>query len=165
MTSIHNTSSVSGQADVRGNVEIGKYCTVGRGAILTTTKPDETKASTQWAFYRNHFRGPVTEDEKITIGNDVRIESSAIIRPGVSIGNGAIVKAGSVVDRDIEPYEVVAGNPAERKRWRYPEHIRSQLEDIKWWNWNQGQIQRNKDFFYLDLANMDGDIQLTDFIK
>ena len=48
----------------------------------------------------------------ITIGNDVWIGGSCVILPGVTIGDGAVVGAGSVVTKDVESYTVVAGNPA-----------------------------------------------------
>jgi maltose O-acetyltransferase len=49
---------------------------------------------------------------KVRIGNDVWIGYHAIILPGVSIGDGAIIGAGSIVTRDIPPYTVAAGVPA-----------------------------------------------------
>lgn len=48
----------------------------------------------------------------ITIGDDVWVGGAAVICPGVTIGNNAVVGAGSVVTKDVEPYTVVAGNPA-----------------------------------------------------
>jgi maltose O-acetyltransferase len=48
----------------------------------------------------------------VTIGDRVWICFRAIILPGVSIGDGAIVAAGAVVSRDVEPYTIVAGSPA-----------------------------------------------------
>jgi len=48
----------------------------------------------------------------IRIGNDVWVGGGAIILPGVTVGDGSTVGAGSVVTRDVEPYTVVAGNPA-----------------------------------------------------
>lgn len=50
--------------------------------------------------------------EPITIGNDVWIGACSIILKGVTIGDGAVVAAGSVVTKDVEPYTIVGGNPA-----------------------------------------------------
>ena len=50
--------------------------------------------------------------ESIKIGNDVWIGACAIVLKGITIGDGAIVAAGSVVTKDVEPYTIVAGNPA-----------------------------------------------------
>ncbi|WHU91108.1 acyltransferase [Burkholderia vietnamiensis] len=48
----------------------------------------------------------------VVIEDHVWIGARAIISPGVRIGEGAVVGAGSVVTRDVEPYTIVAGNPA-----------------------------------------------------
>ena len=59
-----------------------------------------------------------TEVEPVVIGNDVWIGARVIILPGVHIGDGCVIGAGSVVTKDVEEYTVVAGNPAKfiRKR-------------------------------------------------
>ena len=49
---------------------------------------------------------------EVVIGNRVWIGYRAIILPGVTIGEGAVVAAGSIVSRDVEPYTIVAGSPA-----------------------------------------------------
>ena len=53
-----------------------------------------------------------TEERPVIIGNDVWIGGRTIILPGVKIGNGAVIGAGSVVTKDVADYDVVAGNPA-----------------------------------------------------
>jgi virginiamycin A acetyltransferase len=54
--------------------------------------------------------------------------------PSVStIANGAVIGAGSVVTRDVLPYSVVAGNPAEVVRYRFPDHIIEKLQAERWW--------------------------------
>ena len=52
------------------------------------------------------------EEKPVIIGNDVWIATRAIILPGVHVGNGAIIAAGSVVTRDVPDYSIVGGNPA-----------------------------------------------------
>ena len=53
-----------------------------------------------------------TEVEPVTIGNDVWIGRRVMIMPGVSIGNGCVIGAGTVVTKDVPDYCVVAGVPA-----------------------------------------------------
>lgn len=60
---------------------------------------------------RNGTRGPET-GQPITIGEDCWLGGNVIVLPGVTIGKGATVGAGSVVTKDVEPYTVVVGNPA-----------------------------------------------------
>jgi maltose O-acetyltransferase len=52
----------------------------------------------------------------ITIGDDVWIGGHSTILPGVTIGDGAVIAAGSVVTKDVEPRTLVAGNPAKLKK-------------------------------------------------
>lgn len=54
------------------------------------------------------------DSKPIVIGDDVWIGANAVILPGVSIGNGAVVAAGSVVKNDIEPFHIVGGVPAKK---------------------------------------------------
>ena len=51
-------------------------------------------------------------EKDITIGNDVWLGANAVVLAGVTIGDGAIVAAGSVVTKDIPPYTIVTGVPA-----------------------------------------------------
>ncbi|SJZ98269.1 CatB-related O-acetyltransferase [Consotaella salsifontis] len=79
------------------------------------------------------------------VGNDVWIGEHARILPGVTIGDGAIIGAYSVVTKDVPPYGVVAGNPARLKRSRFDEATVAWLLDIAWWNWPVDKIGRNLD--------------------
>ena len=69
------------------------------------------------------------------IGNDVWIGMNATILNGVTVGDGAVVAAGSIVVKDVEPYTIVGGNPAKPIRKRFPEELCARLEKLKWWNY------------------------------
>ncbi len=77
------------------------------------------------------------------VGHDVWIGYGATIMPGVEIGHGAIVATGSVVTRDVEPFTIVAGNPAQVVRYRFDEQVRAALLEIAWWDWDADKITRN----------------------
>ena len=79
----------------------------------------------------------------IIIGNDVWIGQNVQIVSGVKIGDGAVVGAFSVVTRDVPAYSLVAGNPAEIKKYRFPNNIISRLLRIAWWNWPIEKIQNS----------------------
>jgi acetyltransferase-like isoleucine patch superfamily enzyme len=59
------------------------------------------------------------QNRQVVIGDDVWIGYGAIIMHGIEIGEGAIVAAGSIVTKDVEPYAVVGGNPAIFIKWRF----------------------------------------------
>lgn len=77
------------------------------------------------------------------IGNDVWRGYEAMLMPGVTIGNGAVIASRSVVVSDVPAYAVVGGNPARIIRFRFPEHIVLALEQIAWWDWPVEKITRN----------------------
>jgi virginiamycin A acetyltransferase len=77
------------------------------------------------------------------IGNDVWIGYDAMILSGVTVGDGAIIAARAVVAKDVEPYTVVAGNPAEQKKERFPRDVAAELVRISWWDWPADKITRN----------------------
>ena len=69
----------------------------------------------------------------VVIGNDVLISINAVILSGVKIGDGAVVGAGAVVTKDVEPYEIVGGIPARHIGWRLPSEVRQKLQQSRWW--------------------------------
>ena len=70
------------------------------------------------------------------IKNDVWIGADVSIKPGVTIGNGAIVAAHSVVTKDVPPYAIVGGVPAKVIRYRFDNEIITQLLELSWWNYS-----------------------------
>lgn len=90
------------------------------------------------------------------IGNDVWIGSGAMIMPGVTIGDGAIVAARAVVARDVPPYVIVGGNPAETIRTRFDPATVTRLQAVAWWDWPVDKITRNLDAIRgADLARLE----------
>ena len=77
------------------------------------------------------------------IGNDVWIGREAVIMPGVTIGDGAIIGTRAQVVRDVPPYAVVVGNPGRVARLRFPEKTVAALLAIRWWDWEAEKIGRN----------------------
>ena len=69
------------------------------------------------------------------VGNDVWLGYGALVMPGVTIGDGAVVAAGSLVSADVPPYAIVAGNPARVVRSRFGEDDVAALLRAAWWDW------------------------------
>lgn len=93
-----------------------------------------------------HIEGHPASHGDINIGADVWVGGRSTILSGVTIGHGAIIGAGSLVHRDVDPYAIVAGNPARFIRWRYeiPKmfEARSRLLEIAWWDWPPERIAK-----------------------
>ena len=79
----------------------------------------------------------------INIGNDVWIGYNATIMAGVTIGDGAIIATNSTVIKDVEPYSIVGGNPANKIKKRFAEDVITRLLELKWWDWDIDKITAN----------------------
>ena len=97
-----------------GGIEIGRAVGIGPMVKIITSVHREDDPSKPLIFCDFEF-GKVAIDEGCDIG------VGAIILPGVKIGEGSIIGAGSVVNKDVEPYSVVAGVPAKVLRNRKKE--------------------------------------------
>ena len=81
----------------------------------------------------------------IVIGNDVWIGYEAVVMAGVHIGDGAIIASRAVVTKDVPPYTIVGGTPAQEIRKRFDESTIAQLQELQWWDWPEKRIQANLD--------------------
>ena len=91
-----------------------------------------------------HFRlGHPSCNGDIIIENDVWIGAKATIMSGVTIHNGAVIGANSVITKDIPPYAIVVGNPGKIVKYRFTEEQIEKLLQIKWWDWNEDKIRYN----------------------
>ena len=84
---------------------------------------------------------------RTTIGNDVWIGTGAMVKAGVTIADGAVIGMGSVVTKDVGPYEIWAGNPARLIKKRLPEDEADRLASLKWWEWDDAKITQNRSMF------------------
>lgn len=83
----------------------------------------------------------LVEDNPLEIGNDVWIGHEVVIVPSCRrIGDGAVIGSGSIVTRDVQPYSIVAGNPAKIIRMRYPADIIYEIERSRWWELSLPEI-------------------------
>lgn len=120
---------------------IGRFCSIATGVKIGMGSHPKTWVSTSPLFY-SPKRGLVTNqtydnlkcDKPVLIENDVWIGSNAIIMPGVKLGNGCIVGAGSIVTKDVPEYAIVIGVPAKVKSYRFDQNIIDDLVKSEWWN-------------------------------
>ncbi len=78
----------------------------------------------------------------IVVGNDVWIATNVRILQGVKVGDGAVIATESFVTKDIPPYAMVGGHPAEIIRYRFSEKQIEDLLKIAWWNWDDEEIRK-----------------------
>jgi len=112
------------------DTEIGKYCSIGENLITLPYSHFYKNASTYY-FSR---AGSYTLNKRIHIQNDVWIGSNVLILGGITIHNGAVIGAGSVVTKDIPPYAIAVGNPAKVIKYRFSKALIKKLEKSAWWN-------------------------------
>ena len=87
------------------------------------------------------------------IGNDVWIGQDILIVPGVQIGDGAVIAAGSVVTKNVNDYNIVGGNPARHIRNRFTDEQIRALKEIKWWDWPIDKVKAH--YHLLQSSNID----------
>ena len=162
---IKRGTRINGPINIRGSApcKIGKFCAIGYHVHILTTDHKMSHANLQIALQRKHgFVSLVRDKGELVIGHNVWIADKVTLLPGVSVGNGAVIGAGSVVTKDVEPYAIVYGTPAQLLKKRFSDEIIRQLEIIRWWDWSDEQIERNETFFNVDLETVKQD--LADFI-
>ncbi len=142
--------------------KIGKFCSIasevkiGMGThtlnyISTSPIFTEKNNSTGHSWANISETNPY---EQVIIGNDVWIGTRAMVLGGVKIGDGAIIGAGAIVTKDVEPYSIVAGVPARRIRYRFSEEQRELLKQTSWWDKSEEVLKENLSLFQ-DNDNMD----------
>jgi len=126
------------------NCVIGKFCSISSGVYISPWEHNLSLKTTHPIGYDEETKKRVRK--KVEIGNDVLISLNCIILEGVKIGNGAVIGAGSVVTKDVFPYEVVAGVPAKHLRFRFEKEIREKIEHLKWWDCDINRIKANLEY-------------------
>ena len=159
------TVSFKGREDIR----IGRYSALGEHVFIVGSNHDYELPANQSRFYRETFdfdnRRRVEGKVKVVIGNDVYVGDNSTLLPGVEIGDGAFIGAGSIVTRDIPPYAVAVGIPARLIKHRFREDIISLLLELKWWDWPEEKIKRNREFFTTRLNDLPSVDDIRKLIK
>lgn len=144
------------------NAAVGKFANIAARVRINPTNHPTWRATQHHFTYRSaaHHMGPDDAEifewrlrQRITIGPDVWIGHGAILLPGVSVGTGAAIGAGSVVTKPVPAYAIVAGNPARVIRRRVEPEIAAALLRIAWWDWSKERLTAAlDDFRRLDAA-------------
>ncbi|MPQ76316.1 Vat family streptogramin A O-acetyltransferase [Hydrogenovibrio sp. JE_KL2] len=131
---------------------IGKFCAIATNVkfIMNGANHKMSGLSTYpFGIFGQDWEAAIPKPEGLPfkgnteIGNDVWIGYNATIMPGVKIGHGVIIAAESVVVKNIPPYAIVGGNPAQVVRMRFNQDEIDKLIDIAWWDWPVEKITKN----------------------
>ncbi len=96
---------------------------------------------------------PAIEDNPLIIGNDVWVGRNVIITGNCrSIGDGAVVATGAVLTKDVAPFAIVGGVPAQLIRWRFPAAIQQRILRNPWWEKSLRELAANLDYFEVPVS-------------
>ena len=146
------------------NVKCGRFCSIADNLKTSfSAHPTTQNITTSLPFYKDMTkkfgftyadRSYFAETDKqaipgfkVVIGNDVWIGAGAVIlrKPGLTIGDGAVIGAGSVVTRSVPPYAIVAGSPARVISYRFLMEVINFMLELKWWDWSFEKVKENMD--------------------
>ncbi|KAA9013824.1 xenobiotic acyltransferase family protein [Niallia endozanthoxylica] len=135
------------------NAEIGAFNSISWNVGIGGANHDYEKVTTHAFLYSKDFEiikeAPLYDrfQEPCIIGNDVWIGCNAVICRDVIVGDGAVIAAGAVVTKNVEPYTIVAGVPARTLKKRFPDEIIQELQKCKWWKLGPDILSNNLDLF------------------
>ena len=119
---------------INPNTKIGKFVSIGTNCLIGAGMHPTQFLSTHPIFYQDRKQEIQKLNPPCTIGNDVWIGHAAVIRTGVTIGHGAVIGSGAVVTKDVPPYAIVGGIPAQIIRYRFDEQTIDRLIRSQWWD-------------------------------
>jgi len=129
------------------NCEIGAFCSIAGNVVIGGSAHPVDAVSTSPVFHDgvnilgcNFANHPFQPNKRTVIGNDVWIGYAAIIKAGITIGDGAVIGTGSVVTKDVPPYAIWAGVPAREIRKRFDEATCHALLELRWWDWSKERL-------------------------
>jgi len=136
---------------------LGRYCSISWNVRPSSWQHPVAAVTTSLATCNPHVRFvraayrelgidklktvPTPQRPYPKLGNDVWVGQDVLLMSGITIGDGAIVAAGSVVTKDVPPYAIVGGAPAKLIRWRHPPEIIAALQELAWWRYNLADLQ------------------------
>jgi acetyltransferase-like isoleucine patch superfamily enzyme len=125
------------------NLKIGAFCSIAEGCKIFLGGNHQTTWTTTFPFDAKFGIGSnsVATKGDVIIGNDVWIGHNVTIMSGVTIGDGVVIAANSHVIKNVRPYTLIGGNPAEHIKNRFSPAIIEKLLILKWWEFDDNIIK------------------------
>ena len=137
-------------ADI-ANTTVGRFSNIAAMTRIGPTDHPFTHAAQHHFLYRSSYYWDDAGDDpdffaaraarRTVLGADCWIGHGAIIKPEVTVGIGAIVASGAVVTRDVDPFLIVAGCPAQPIRPRFDVRTVDRLLTLAWWDWDHARLR------------------------
>lgn len=138
-------------ADI-ANTSVGKFANIAAMTRIGPTDHPWRHAAQHHFLYRSSYYWDDVQDDpaffahrasrRTILGADCWIGHGAIIKPDVTIGTGAIVAAGAVVTKDVAPFMIVTGVPAQPLRARFSDDVIARLLALAWWDWSHERLRK-----------------------
>lgn len=133
------------------NTTVGKFANIAAMTRIGPTDHPMDHASLHHFLYRSSYYWDDVADDagfmahrasrRTVIGPDTWLGHGAVVKPEVTIGAGAVIASGAVVTKDVAPYMIVAGVPAQPLRARFSPAIAERLMALAWWDWPHERLR------------------------
>lgn len=140
-----------------GNIKIGRFCSIASNVTVMGGNHPLNRFTTHMVTYNGnfdafardelhaewHLKPFTTISPQPVIGHDVWIGSNAVLKCGITVGDGAVIAASAVVTKDVPPYAIVAGVPAKIIKYRFSPEMIEEFLAVKWWDYRYTDLPDN----------------------
>ena len=136
----------------KNKIYIGNFCSIGPEVkiiiggnhrtdwVTTSPLPDDSFNFDNTFANARKIKNFESSNGDLHVKNDVWIGAFSIILSGITLGNGCVIAAGSVVTKDVKPYTIVGGAPAKFLRSRFNKKQSKFLNESGWWDLEDEKI-------------------------
>lgn len=132
-------------------LKIGHFCSIAPNVTFILSADHYTDRISTYPFKVKITKETASEGVSkgdIVVEDDVWIGYGATILSGVHIGQGAVIAAGAVVNKDVPPYAIAGGVPAKVLRYRFPEEVNQYLNTLDYSELSQNLIEEHLSELY-----------------
>jgi virginiamycin A acetyltransferase len=155
-TVIGHHTQINGPASIRGagRATIGPYCAIGKRFKVITSNHAMHLPNMQIVLNKALGLPSIVVPGDVYVGPACWVGDDVTLLPGVTVGAGAVLAAGSVVTTDVADFAVVGGVPAREIRRRCSPETAKVLLDTAWWEWPRDRLVRNLEFLATDITSV-----------